>query len=190
MKKMLMTIAIAASVLTCHAGEIVLTAGDKAANYGFNFDNGQEFPGATGKMSVDADGSLKIEGDFTKGGAYVTVMKKVEGDISEISFQVKFPDSKFIVFRAVDSGGQAHQFKLKLTPSADWQTVTFNMSSYLADKAKSPEASKVMKYEPMGGAKDGTWHGPAKKFCFYLNKGNLESKLPVAWFKDVKLISK
>src|ERR1035437_6836051 len=54
-----------------------LLAGDAAASYGWGFDNGQEFPGATGKVSVDATtryngkDSLKLEGDFTKGGNYV-----------------------------------------------------------------------------------------------------------------------
>ena len=43
----------------------------------WRFNNGQEFPGATGSLTVDADAkregraSLKLSGDFTKGGNYV-----------------------------------------------------------------------------------------------------------------------
>ena len=50
----------------------LISTTDPAAAWKFN--NGQEFPGATGSLTVDADAkregraSLKLAGDFTKGG--------------------------------------------------------------------------------------------------------------------------
>ena len=57
-----------ASLSARAAGEIALF--DPALPQGgWAFDNGQEFPGATGKLSIDqADGNaLRLDGNFSKG---------------------------------------------------------------------------------------------------------------------------
>ena len=98
----LMLLGLSGAVVTgARAAETVtdLLGGDAAKNYGWTFNNGQEFPGATGKLSVDPaemqDGkaSLKLEGDFTKGGNYVSAEVKLDdAEVSELSFLLKCPN--------------------------------------------------------------------------------------------------
>ena len=56
------------------AQELVPLISETEASAGWRFNNGQEFPGATGTLTVDTEAkrdgrdSLKLVGDFTKGG--------------------------------------------------------------------------------------------------------------------------
>ena len=68
----------------------LISATDPSA--GWTFNNGQEFPGATGSLATDAEAkregraSLKLVGDFTKGGTYVDAGRKIDGvDVRELS---------------------------------------------------------------------------------------------------------
>src|SRR4051794_16523923 len=67
---------------------------------GWTFNNGQEFPGATGAISVDpvaqraGHPSLKLVGDFSKGGKYVVAGRKIENvDIRDLSFWLRSPNT-------------------------------------------------------------------------------------------------
>src|SRR5208282_6137713 len=57
----------------------------------WTFDNGREFPGATGALTLDATAqrggrdSLKLVGDFSRGGNYVQAGRKIDNvDIREL----------------------------------------------------------------------------------------------------------
>jgi len=86
---------LAHAAASSHAAQAMtdLLAGPAAEDYGWTFDNGREFPGATGKLSVDAAAkhngkdSLRLDGDFTKGGNYVQAAGALpDKDIGELSF--------------------------------------------------------------------------------------------------------
>src|SRR5688572_9435815 len=88
---------------------------------GWTFNNGQEFPGATGAISVDAEAqrggraSLKLVGDFTKGGKYVVAGRKIDKvEIRELSFWLRSPDTRQLTLRINDSTGQTHQLDVKI----------------------------------------------------------------------------
>ena len=99
-----------------------LLSGSAKENYGWTFDNGSEFPGATGKLSVDTavkhNGreSLRLDGNFTKGGNYVQAAGNgllPETDIQEISFWLRDSGGDRLTLRINDSSGQCHQLNLK-----------------------------------------------------------------------------
>lgn len=175
-----------------------LLAGDPAANYGWTFNNGQEFPGATGRLSVDAaetrDGraSLKLEGDFTKGGNYVSAELQLDDpEVSEISFQLKCANRSQLTMRIGDSSGQCHQINLKIANTPDWQKVFFQLGSFLAEKGNSPAAEMVKRYENWGGAKDNRWHGPAKYITILIGPDRGAGDLkPALWVNQFKLTAK
>ena len=70
--------------------DVQLLAPDKPA-MGWNFDNGKEFPGAKGTLTVDPevkhDGreSLRLIGDFSGGGNYVQMGRDVSALHCELS---------------------------------------------------------------------------------------------------------
>ncbi len=190
MKKigLMLVMAVAVLVGIAYAGEKNLTADKNVENYGWTFDNGQEFPGATGKLSID-DGALKLEGNFTSGGNYVETKIKLNEEINSISFLLKYPGSTSLTIRVVDGSDQCHQINFKIKDNPDWQKVNFDLGSYLTEKANSPAAEIVKKYENWGGSNDGKWHGPAKLISILVGKTE-QNKTPTLWIKDFKLITK
>ncbi|HBC85838.1 MAG TPA: hypothetical protein DCZ94_02675 [Lentisphaeria bacterium] len=178
----------------CYAAEktMELLSDKSLENYGWTFDNGQEFPGATGKLSVDAaeKDALRLDGDFTKGGNYVQAMTQLEDtDITSLSFLLKYPDASGFTMRIGDSSGQCHQINLKIKNSPDWQKFNFDIGSYLAEKGNSPAAEVVLKYENWGGSNDGKWHGPAKYIVLIIGPGE-KTKTPTLWVTDLKVKGK
>ncbi|HCE46321.1 MAG TPA: hypothetical protein DET40_22475 [Lentisphaeria bacterium] len=183
---------VAFMVGVAFAGEKNLTSDKSAENYGWTFDNGQEFPGATGKLSIDAaeKNALKLEGNFTNGGNYVETKIKLDNvEVNTISFLLKYPNASHLTMRIIDSGDQCHQISFKIKNTPDWQKVNFDLGSYLAEKGNSPAAEIVKKYENWGGANDGKWHGPAKLICILVGKTE-ENKTPTLWLNEFKLITK
>lgn len=63
----------------------------------WSFNNGAEFPGATGKLTITTEEGrevLKLAGDFTKGGNYVQAGRNIDGvDIRELALWVRNPDA-------------------------------------------------------------------------------------------------
>lgn len=99
---------------------------------GWIFDNGREFKGATGSLTVDeseihqGNPSIHLQGDFTKGGGYVQIgIKFKPTDIEDLSFWVKNPGAENFTLRLIDGSGQRHQLKILTDSSDDWQQINF-----------------------------------------------------------------
>ena len=107
--------------------EVVSLFDPEAKTLGWGFDNGREFPGATGGLTVETlDGAkvLKLVGDFTKGGNYVQAGRGL-ADVPIASFSLRLKDAgcDALKFRIVDAAGQCHQIAYRIGRSADWRTV-------------------------------------------------------------------
>ncbi len=160
---------------------------------GWSFSNGQEFPGATGSLTLDAavqdhgHATLKLAGDFTKGGAYVNLGRRIDRiDIRRITFRVKYPGHTQLGLQLNDGSGQTHQMRLALQPSDDWQDVVLPLEDFFASRGTAGAVTGVSRYETWGGAKDGKWHGPASGV--YLALGPEEKqKTPVMWVSEVTI---
>lgn len=161
----------------------------------WSFNNGSEFPGATGGLTVDAQArpergeSLKLVGDFTRGGKYVQAGRKIDGvDIRELALWVRNPDEAKFTVRLVDATGQTHQAVLRMEARSDWQRLVFPVERFFARRGQADAVTTVTKYESWGGAKDGRWHGPAAGI--YLLLGNPEGKKEVRtlWFQDITIL--
>lgn len=162
-------------------------------NPGWTFDNGREFPGATGGLSVDQEaqragrGSLKLVGDFTKGGNYVQLGRKIDAvDIRELSFWIKSPEADRFTLRINDSTGQTHQLAIKTAASDDWQEVVVPLEAFFAKRGAADAVTSIAKYESWGGAKDGKWHGPAKAIYILISAG-AESKVRNFWMSELNV---
>jgi hypothetical protein len=159
----------------------------------WKFDNGREFPGATGGLTIDPtaarDGkeSLKLVGDFTKGGNYVQAGRSLDNDIRILRMWLRNPDAEQLTLRIVDASGQCHQLKLKTQLSPDWQQLTFPLAEFFARKGSPDAVPTVLKYENWGGAKDARWHGPAKGMFILLGRKG-EQKTVAMWLNDVTIV--
>jgi hypothetical protein len=143
----------------------------------WTFDNGAEFPGATGGLTFEVqakrDGrdAIKLTGDFTKGGNYVQAGRKIDKvDVRELSLWVRDPDMDQLTIRLIDGGGQVHQFDLKVAASPEWQQVVFPLEQFFARLGRADAVTVVKKYEYWSGAKDGRWHGPATAIYLLLGR--------------------
>jgi len=128
---------------------------------GWEYNGGWEFKGANGSLNA-TDSNAKsgkkcavLKGDFTDGGSYVAMVKKLIFDPEKISIWVKAPNQKALTVRITDSSGQTFQTKLDLKATDEWQEVV------LEDFEKIPK--------PWGGAKDGKWHPPANQLWIMLS---------------------
>ena len=161
---------------------------------GWTFNNGQEFPGATGSLAVDAvakregRASLKLTGDFTKGGNYVEAGRKIDGvDIRELSMWIRSPDLERFTVRINDASGQTHQIDIKTERGPDWRRVVLPLERFFAKRGDADAVTSIAKYESWGGAKDGAWHGPAT--AIYILIGKTEEKKQVdLWLSDVSIV--
>lgn len=160
---------------------------------GWTFANGQEFPGAKGSLSVDAENgrdgkpSLKLAGDFTKGGKYVVTGRKIDKvDIQELSLWVKSPEGERFTMRINDGSGQTHQLDVKLEPQSEWQQVVLPLDRFFAKRGQSDAVTSITRYESWGGAKDGKWHGPATAIYFLVSE-RTEAKVRTLWLNDVQI---
>ncbi len=132
------------------------------------FENGPEFPGATGlfqqfqvpDLTIGTDGyTAKLIGDFTAGGLYVAARRTFDPlDIKQLDMQVKTEDSSFVRLRLIDSTGQVHQQKLALEANAQYEDITVDVFNGGID------------YSYWGGANDGQWHAPAKGMALILER--------------------
>lgn len=193
----LATVALLWAAASTYAAQAMtdLLAGPAAENYGWTFDNGREFPGATGKLSVDADArhngkdSLRLDGDFTKGGNYVQAAGPLPGeDIREISFWLRAPGTDSLAVRIVDGSGQCHQINLKIQQTDDWQQVVFPLGRFFAKRGTPDAVPIVAKYEFWGGAGDGKWHGPGKTLVVLTGPSG-DVKVRTLWLNDVKAVA-
>ncbi|MGD0094111.1 MAG: hypothetical protein ABSE73_29735, partial [Planctomycetota bacterium] len=183
----------AAMCAALRAAEAVPLGDPASPTWGFKFDAGREFPGAVGKLGVDPDvlrdgkPCLKLEGDFTKGGNYVQAIVNIPNiDIEELSFWFKGAGKDSQCLRVMDSGGQCHQFDLKVQRTAEWQQLSFPLAQFFAQR-NVHEA--VARYEAWGGKEQGHWKGPAKGLALLINPGK-ETKTAAIWISGPKIYPK
>ena len=91
---------------------------------GWRFDNGGEFPGASGTMQYD-NGVIRLNAEFTGKSSYVSISRAVDcSDFDELRFQLKGPVATVGV-RFLDAGAQCHLHitALKHDPE-NWTEVT------------------------------------------------------------------
>ncbi|HLQ45885.1 MAG TPA: hypothetical protein VK137_14195, partial [Planctomycetaceae bacterium] len=191
------TIAVVLLAPHARAQELVPLLNPKDASDGWAFNNGAEFPGATGTLTVDADakhegrGSLKLVGDFSKGGGYVQAGRKIDNvDIRELSLWVRNPDAERFTLRINDASGQTHQIVIKTERNADWQHIVLPLERFFARRGEADAVTSIAKYESWGGAKDGQWHGPATAIYLLLTnpRDNRENKTHTLWLNDVSIL--
>src|SRR4051794_1552462 len=110
----------------------------------WTFSNGAEFPGATGGLTLDpqttraGQASLKLLGDFTKGGNYVQAGRKIDSvDIRELSLWVKSPDAERFTLRLNDASGQTHQIVVKMEAQPDWQHIMLPLERFFARRGQA-----------------------------------------------------
>ncbi len=137
----------------------------------WSFDNGSEFPGATGGLTVEArtgrDGkdSLKLVGNFSRGGNYVQAGRAIGNvDVRELSMWVRTPDVDRFTIRLNDASGQTHQIDIKIEARADWQRIDFPLERFFARRGQSDAVTVVAKYESWGGARTGIGTGRLPRF--------------------------
>lgn len=133
----------------------------------WGFDNGREFEGATGSLTLiedDADEKtpyLRLAGDFSEGGAYVQARRSVDlpadADIRSIRIVVRSENTDKIGVRLIDGGGQVHQHRsLKIKSTGAWQTIEFLPENFGSG-------------DHWGGANNGEWAGGLKGIAILLN---------------------
>ena len=136
--------------------------------------NGAEFKGAKVALTVVPDqpvageSAMKLEGDFTAGGVYVSAEKKLTefgfADISEIRMRVRAENTESISVRLSDGTGQAHQRKgIPVVPDGQWHELVL-------------KPSEIAGGEHWGGANDGKWRGSPIGLAFILTKPKTEQK--------------
>jgi len=187
---------VAAQVSLLRAQESVSLLDEKDPTKGWTFNNGQEFPGATGGISVDKEvgrngkPSLKLTGDFTKGGVYVDAGKKFDPvDIRELSLWLRNPENERLTLRIIDATGQCHQIALKTDKSDEWQNVVLPLERFFTRRGQADAVQNVAKYESWGGAKDGKWHGPATALYIVTGKPDA-NKVRTFWLNEATILSK
>ncbi len=164
---------------------------------GWRFNNGPEFPGAKGGITLD-DGvdpqrrpALRLDGDFTGGGGYVDVGRNVPNvEVDTLTYWIKVPQgASQMTVRLIDGTGQCHQLNLKVADHGNWQQVILPVTKYFDMRASGTPLELVVKYENWGGTKDGKWHQPMKGLHFLASpKFFGEAKKGEVWFSGMKLL--
>jgi hypothetical protein len=151
----------------------------------WTFDNGQEFPGAKGSLTIVKDvpekgqSCLKLAGDFTGGGNYVQTLrglKEVEmKDLAAIRLRVKSDNVKTMSLRLGDRSGQCHQRGgVPIVADGKWHDIVLK-----------PE--EIAGGEHWGGANDGKWHGPADYVALIIGPGtDQQVKQPVVYLAGIQ----
>ncbi|MBN1844174.1 MAG: glycoside hydrolase family 16 protein [Sedimentisphaerales bacterium] len=162
---------------------VVLDDFDRA-DHDWRFVGGQEFPGARGKLAFDAktghdrQGALRLDADFSGGGAYVGTWKELPDPngrfLREIRLWVKARNVTNVGIRITDDTDQCHQTKnVRLARSDNWQELILPISDLVGS-------------EHWGGANDGKWHGPPGGFGLNIGTDSLaEGDKGTLWLDDV-----
>jgi hypothetical protein len=185
MRRFLTSLLASLAIHFAHAAPVALIDAAKPTE-GWRFDNGQEFPGAKGKVEA-AGGGLKLIGDFTGGGGYVQAQRAVSDiDVRELSFDVRAEGSEEFTLRIGDGSEQCHQIVIKIDPAKGWQPVSLPLETFFRDRGTAGALTNIARYESWGGAKDGKWHGPAKYVCFLLGNGGA-NKVRTLEFRNLRI---
>ncbi|HOK04251.1 MAG TPA: sugar-binding protein [Victivallales bacterium] len=151
----------------------------------WNFNDGREFPGAKGGVSIVKDDTAKdgfavsLKGDFTGGGAYVDAGIDLSGiDILSIKMKLKTANTQNFNVRLIDSTKQCHQAKgIKISPDNKWHDIELKISELVGG-------------EHWGGANDGKWHPGCNSFHILIGKGSSPDQKPEILISDLRGIVK
>ncbi len=170
---------VAACVSAGHAQDTHSLIDAKEPRGGWTFDNGKEFPGATGRLELvagDGKPTLKLHGDFSGGGAYVQAAKRLPGvAVDAVNFEIKVPAGvSKVTTRLIDGTGQCHQLDIRLSDKGGWQNYSFPVARYFAGLKAGKPMDIVTRYQKWSGANDGDWHQPLKLLVFLAGKEVLQ----------------
>ncbi|QDU76690.1 hypothetical protein Pan97_37450 [Bremerella volcania] len=138
----------------------------------WQYNNGNEFPGAKGSLAAiegptDGQSSLRLSANFSGGGRYVGARNRLAAlDVKQtnaIRLQVRSSEVKEFSLRLVDSSDQTHQrHGLTMVADGQWQAMTI-------------DPVKIAGGEHWGGANDSKWHGAVKLIEVMLNARSSDS---------------
>ncbi|MFN3150083.1 hypothetical protein [Bremerella sp.] len=150
----------------------------------WQYNNGNEFPGAKGSLSIvrgpsDGKQALRLSADFNGGGRYVGTRNSLAAFDAKlttaIELQVRSDEVKEFSLRLVDSSNQTHQrHGLKVIADGQWHPMTID-----------PE--KIAGGEHWGGANDGQWHGAVKLIEVMLNGRSSDSPSMALDLGDIRI---
>lgn len=142
---------------------------------GWRFSSGPEFPGATGSLHYSGDGQLRLEGDFTRGGNYVSASHSVDvPGANEVSFEIR-GDIERIGVRLRDSQGQVHQH---------FVSVGFDSGNNWTRLSIPVEGAPGSHW---GGANDAVFRGDVTNIGFAAHKANFRNEKDFCEIRDVRL---
>ncbi|MCA9260096.1 MAG: hypothetical protein KDA61_12880, partial [Planctomycetales bacterium] len=137
----------------------------------WEYNNGDEFPGARGGIETSADTadvrSIALTADFSSGGRYVGMRRKTPTEhvtsLERLAFRAKTSDVESYSIRLVDETGQCHQRGgLSLEADGKWHEVVL-------------DPQRIAGGEHWGGANDGTWHGALQLVELILNEKSADA---------------
>jgi hypothetical protein len=156
----------------------------QAGELDWDFNLGQEFPGARGGLEiVELDKNpkqfaMRFHADFREGGAYVGMKRSFDAldvrAIQKIHFRMRSSNVTSFAVRIVDGTGQCHQRKtIPFQANGEWQDVVL-------------DPKELAGGEHWGGANDGKWHDSVKLLELMLNTRSSESKQAELFISDVR----
>ena len=178
---------LAISALSAAASKYELLFADKTTDkFGlWKYFGGDEFPGAKGALVLDkrvrkrGSAAMRLEGDFSGGGAYVSAVisvKNLKDTVNGLVFYARAENIQEMSLRITDSSGQTHQIPGFQVTNKKWTLHKFDLSAL------------EKKHESWGGKADGKWHPPLKGISFVIGGKramNSKSKKMALWIDDV-----
>ncbi len=137
---------------------------------GWEFGNGPEFPGATGKLELAREPFrdkpvLSLHGDFTAGGNYVQAWRGLpKTEPGTLSLWVNSPaGSERLPLRFIDAADTCHQINLRLNAKGGWQHLVLPLGPFFRKMGTPDALDIVVRYQSWGAAEDSKKHGKAAK---------------------------
>ncbi|PQO25200.1 hypothetical protein C5Y96_25170 [Blastopirellula marina] len=150
----------------------------------WQYNNGNEFPGAKGSLVIiegprSDEHALRLSADFSAGGRYVGVRSSfAQLDVKQsksIELQVRSDEVKEFSLRLVDSSDQTHQrHGIAMVADGQWHAMTI-------------DPVQIAGGEHWGGANDGKWHGAVKLLEVMLNGRSSESPMMSLDLGDIRM---
>jgi hypothetical protein len=147
------------------------------AGEAWEFSNGPEFPGATGKLEVEKAGgpggkaALRLRGDFSGGGNYVAAGRSVPQRVPDmLSFMLKHPGATSLTLRLTDSLDTVHQVSIAIARSDDWRRVEFPAQAFFERMGMPDALEGIRRYEKWGDNKKKGWQPPLKAVQILLSR--------------------
>jgi len=123
------------------------------------FSKGGEFPGATGRLEVAAEGVLRLHYDFTGGGAYVACYRRLDPPqpVRRWRLRLRKPAEASVTIRMTDGGGQTFQ-KATFYDHSGWQDLEVGYGGWSVH---------------WGGTNDGVFASPLTQIGIVLDRQGL-----------------